>query len=435
MSQNTRRELLQMSMGVLAGAAGVGSLSCSNADGNRSVESGSEKRSNEVSAPVLDGSIKITRISTKIVHVVQKNWVFAKVETDQGITGWGEATVEFKPHGVTGSIKDLSSFLIGEDPRRIEHLFQSVYRQSFFRMGIIGMSAWSGIEQACWDIFGKSVQLPVHVLLGGSVRQKVRLYSNIGAGLTAKPLVERALESIEQGYTGIKTVFIPLTEALPHASQVRQVEQVMRTLRNAVGDKIDIMVDFHGRTTPAAAIEYARALEPYQPYFIEEPVLPENVDGMVEVARSIKTPVATGERLVTRFQFRELCEKRAAAILQPDISHCGGILEAKKIASLAETYYMAMAPHNPLSPLTLAASTQFALSTPNFLIQESFRTGAPWANDIFTEPIEVEDGHIPINGRPGLGLEVNEAEADKHPFEPSSLPHRQYHPDGAVADW
>src|SRR5579884_1937124 len=260
-----------------------------------------------------------------------RNWVFVKVETDAGLTGWGEASLEWKTRGVVGCVADLAPLILGLDPRRIEHLYQVMYRHSFFRMGVVGMSALSGIEQACWDIWGKSLNLPVYQLLGGAVRETIRMYDHLGGGemnalyLQDQPerMAERARESVAAGYTAIKALVVPMTEPLDRFTPLRQAERCMAAIREAVGDDVDVMVDLHGRTTPAMAIEYARLLAPYRPWFFEEPCPPENVAGMARVARAIPIPVATGERLVTRFQFRELLELGACAIIQPDLCHCG----------------------------------------------------------------------------------------------------------------
>jgi galactonate dehydratase len=216
---------------------------------------------------------------------------------------------------------------------------------------------------------------------------------------------------------------------------LRHAERCMAAIREAVGDDVDIMVDLHGRTTPAMAIQFGEVLRPYRPWFMEEPCPPENVGGMVEVAQALPgIPIATGERLVTRFQFRELFERRACAVAQPDLCHCGGLWEARKIAAMAETYYISIAPHNPLGPVATAAAIQFDFATPNFLIQEAIRSDVPWRDDVVSNPVEVVDGKVALPTRPGLGIEVNEAEAAKHPFQPEILM-QPFHRDGAVADW
>jgi len=386
--------------------------------------------------------VKITGISTVVVNAQMRNWVFVKVSTDDGLVGWGEASLEWKTRSVVGAVADLEPLIIGQDPRRVEHIYQILYRQGFFRPGMIGMSAISGIEMACWDIFGKSLGLPVHALLGGRVRDQVRMYDHLGGGeMTslyledkADEMTERARESVAAGYTALKVLIVPRTRPLDGARVLAHAEHLFSCLRDAIGPEIVLMVDFHGRTTPAMAIQYGKLLEPYRPFFFEEVCPPENVAAMAEVARALSTPLATGERLVTRYQFRELLEARACAVIQPDLCHCGGLWEARKIAAMAEAYYVSVAPHNPLGPIATAAAVQFAFATPNHLIQEAIRSDVPWRDDVVSGLLEVKGGYVYTSDAPGLGLEVNEAEAAKHPFEQEVLM-QWHHGDGAVADW
>jgi galactonate dehydratase len=392
--------------------------------------------------------VKITGVRTLVVNAEMRNWVFVKVETDQaGLWGWGEASLEWKTRAVVGAVEDFAPMLVGEDPTRIEHLYQKMYRQSFWRMGVIGMSAISGIEQALWDIVGKHRQAPVYELLGGRVRDRVRMYTHLGGGdmsavydtqmhEDASRFVELAQEVVAQGYTAVKVLLTPFTETLSGAADYAYAEGVMAALREGLGDAVDIMVDCHGRHFPANAIEFCRVLAAYRPYFIEEPVPPENVDAMAEVRRASPVPIATGERLVTRFEFREVLEKQACHIIQPDLCHCGGLWEAKKIAAMAETYYVGVAPHNPLGPVANAAALHFALSTPNFLIQEDMLTDVPWRWDVVKHDLRTEDGHWLPTTAPGLGVDIDEDEALKHPFKQEvmhSLNARAA--DGAILDW
>jgi galactonate dehydratase len=316
-----------------------------------------------------------------------------------------------------------------------------MYRQQFWKAGIIGMSAVSGIDQACWDIFAKDQGLPLHRLLGGPVRDKVRLYDHLGGGEMSaiyalndpKQFGELALASVEAGYSAIKVLAVPRTEPLEGSRPLRFAEQVMAAMRDAVGYDVDLMVDLSGRTTPAMAIQYGRILEPFRPLFFEEPCQPENVDALVEVARAIHIPVATGERLVTRYGFRELFEKRACAVAQPDVCHCGGVTELRKIAAMADTYYISMAPHNPLGPVATAVTMQLALSTPNFLIQEIMRADVPYRDEVVDTPLHIVDGYAYPSDRPGIGVEVDETSAARYPYQPEVL-QRDFYPDGSVAD-
>jgi len=334
--------------------------------------------------------------------------------------------------------------VLGEDPRNIEHIYQKMYRQSFWRMGVIGMSAISSIEQALWDIAGKDLGVPVYRLLGGKVRDKVRMYTHLGGGnmkavyetFEVEPLIELAQQCVANGYTAIKVVFVPYSEPLEGPATVKRFAHMFGKLREAMGDNIDIMVDFHGRTYPAMAIQYINAIEEFSPYFCEEPVPPENVPALLEVRQSTRVPIATGERLVSRHQFREVFEQRACHVIQPDLCHCGGLLEAKKIAAMAEMYQMGVAPHNPLGPVANAAALHFALSTPNFLIQEDMLTDVPWRWDVVKSNLQTKDGYWLPCETPGLGIEVDEKAAAKHPFKQEvmhSLTIRAK--DGAVLDW
>jgi galactonate dehydratase len=389
--------------------------------------------------------MKITDVRTVVVNAAMRNWVFVQVVTDQaGLFGWGEASLEWKTRAVVGAVEDFAPMLIGEDPRNIEHIYQKLYRHSFFRMGVIGMSAISGLEQACWDIFGKSTGMPVYRLLGGEVRNKVRMYTHLGGGdmkavyqtFDPQPLIDLAHEVVSRGYTALKVVFVPYSEPLMGRQYVRQFASMFEKLRLAVGDKVDIMIDFHGRTSPAMAIQYIHAIEEFSPYFCEEPVPPENIAAMRQVREAVRAPIATGERLVSRFEFRELCEQQACHIVQPDLCHCGGLLEAKKIAAAAETYYMGVAPHNPLGPIANAAALHFALSTPNFLIQEDMLRDVPWRWDVVKHGLKTENGYWVKPEAPGLGIEVDETEAAKHPFQQETLAASVARAaDGAILDW
>jgi galactonate dehydratase len=387
--------------------------------------------------------MKITAIKTLVVNARMRNWILVKVETDQpGLYGWGEATLEWKTKGVVGSVEDLSVLLIGQDPRRVEHIWQMMHRQYFWRGGIVTMTAMSGIDQALWDIKGKEAGKPVCELLGGPVRDSLRLYDHLGGGLmediylTVEPEVfgERLSVSLEKGFTAVKAMPIPVAELIESPAVIRRAVRCVEEMRKAAGDKVDIMLDLHARTTPAAAIQFGRLLADYNLYWYEEPCWPEHVDALVEVSRALPFPIATGERLAGRWQFRELLEKRAVAIVQPDVSHCGGISEARRIAAMAETYSIAVACHNPQGPVSTASSIHVGFATPNYLIQEVVRADVPWRNDILIDPLDVARGSVPPPTKPGLGIDINEAEAAKHPFQPE-VTMDCFHRDGSVADW
>jgi galactonate dehydratase len=392
--------------------------------------------------------MKITRIETPICHARMRNWIFVKVLTDQpGLWGWGEATLEWHTRAVVGALEDLSPLLIGEDPRRIEHLWQVMYRQHFWHgHGIVRGTAISGIDLALWDILGKIHGVPCHQLWGGPVRDYIRLYCHLGGGrmedfyqtnpADAPRFADLARQAVADGYTAFKSMAVPETMPLEGLAPIRYAEACVRAMREAVGDGIDIMVDCHARPSPRMGHLFAAALEPYGLYFLEEPCWTEVLDDIALIQRSVRTPIATGERLVGLAAFRDLLEKRAASVIQPDLTHCGGLTEARRIAALAEAYRVALAPHNPQGPVSTAASIEFGLATPSYLICESVHRDVPWRADIVSEGFTVEKvGRIVRAGtRPGLGIEINEAEVAKHPFA-QEIVQRTFHRDGSVGDW
>jgi galactonate dehydratase len=390
--------------------------------------------------------MKITGISTRIVNAHMRNWVFVRVETDQpGLYGWGEATLEWKTRAVVGAIEDLTPLIIGRDPRDIENIVRILKKHSFWRLGVIGMSAISGIEIALWDIFGKSVNLPVWRLLGGQVRDRVKVYTHLGLGnmeavyetLDLEPLIQRASEVVSLGYQAFKAVFIPYTGYSARLPDVDKVAKMMEALRKTVGPDVEIMVDFHGRPASAgAALAYIEALAPYSPMFVEEVLPPGETQALKIVAAKSKVLIATGERLVDRQEFADLLATGAVDIIQPDICHCGGLLEAKKIAAMAEAVSVGVAPHNPLGPIAGVAALHFAVSTPNHVIQEEMVGAVPWYDEVVRGPIKRIDGHWQVPEAPGLGIEIDEAVCAQHPFAPEIL-HTQNAVlgDGTIVDW
>jgi galactonate dehydratase len=387
--------------------------------------------------------MRITGLSTVVVGAEMRNWVFVKLETDEGLVGWGEATVEWKTRAVVACVEDFASLLIGEDPRRVEHLFQMMVRQHFFRPGMVEGSAISGVEQACWDILGKSLGVPAWQLLGGNVRDEVRLYDHLGGGemdsvyhtLAPEQAREKAHESLQAGFDAIKLeVVVPRTAPLDGAAVLRHADAVMAAVREAVGDDVELMVDMHGRSSPQMAIQYFRVLEPYRPWFFEEACPSDQPRAMAELAGRTSVPLAAGERLTLRKPFHELLELGAVSILQPDLVHCGGLGEARRIAAVAELYGAVLAPHSSTGPIGHAASLHLGFATPNFVIQETWRADVPWRFEVLSESLELADGVAKLPTNPGLGVEVDEREAAKHPFQQEPLM-RYFHPDGAVADW
>ncbi len=377
-----------------------------------------------------------------------RNWIFVKVRTDQdGLFGWGEATLEWHTKGVVGAIEDLSTLLIGEDPRRVEHLWQMMYRQHFWHgNGIVRGTAISGIDIALWDILGKIHGVPCHELWGGRVRDFVRMYSHLGGGRmedfydtevsNAARFGELASEAVAEGFTAFKSMAVPETMVIEGNRAVRFAESCVAAMREAVGPDIDIMVDCHARPSPRMGLIFAKALEAYGLYFLEEPCWPEEVEGLADIQKAVRTPIATGERLVGLAGYRDLLEKRAVSILQPDVTHCGGLTAVRKIAAMAEANHIGIAPHNPQGPVSTAASLELGFSSPNYLICESVHQDVPWRQDVVKDGFVVEKaGRIVRPGnRPGLGIEINEEEVRKHPFEQEVL-QRSFYSDGAVGDW
>ncbi len=392
--------------------------------------------------------MKISRIETRVCHARMRNWIFVKVITDQpGLVGWGEATLEWHTRGVVGAIEDLAQLLVGEDPRRIEHLWQTMYRQHFWHGNdVVRGTAMAGIDLALWDILGKTLGVPCHQLWGGRVRDYVRLYCHLGGGRMedfyetpvneAKRFGELAQKAVADGFTAFKSMPVPEQMMIEGLRPVKFAESCVAAMREAVGDHIDIMVDCHARPSPRMGLIFAKALEPYGLYFFEEPCWPEHLEGIAEVQRAVKTPIATGERMVSQFAFKRLFELQAASIIQPDITHCGGLSEARRIAAMAQAYGVAVAPHNPQGPVSTAASIEFGFATPNYLICEAVHQDVPWRDEIVNWGFTVEKkGRIVRpSSRPGLGVEINEAAIAAHPFE-QEIPRRSYAPDGSVVDW
>ena len=377
--------------------------------------------------------MKITKIET--FHV-EPRWLMVKVSTDTGCEGWGEPIVEGRARTVETAVHELGEYLVGEDPRRIEHHWQAIYRGSFYRGGPVLMSALSGIEQALWDIKGKDLGVPAYELLGGRVRDSVLMYAH-AHGSDVDGLAAAAREKVARGFTALKlSTSFPAWPLETPAFVENEVARVA-AVREAVGSAVNIAVDFHGRVGPALAGILIRELEPYGLMFIEEPCLPENVGSMIELSRKTTTPLATGERLFTRWAFRELLENNAVAVVQPDLCHVGGIFEARKIAAMAETYFMSVAPHNPLGPLSLAACIQLDACTPNFLIQEhpTLDDGSDLGVGLLVDPFVIESGGIAITDKPGLGVDVDEDAVRAKVYDGSWQTPTLRHTDGSVADW
>ncbi|TBW39557.1 D-galactonate dehydratase [Siculibacillus lacustris] len=388
----------------------------------------------------------ITGVKTLVVNAEMRNWIFVKIETDQdGLFGWGEASLNWKTRAVTGAVEDLAPLILGRDPRDIEQIVRVLKKHSYYRLGIIGATAISGIEHALWDIFGKSVGLPVWRLLGGQTRDKVRVYTHLGLGdmksvyETFDPgaLRDKALAVVEKGYDALKVVFIPYSGHSVGIGARRHVGRLMKTLREAVGDDVDIMIDFHGRpASTAVALQFIEELAPYGPMFCEEPVQPGDTEALRIVTERAGCPIASGERLVGFEEFEPLFRQNALHIIQPDLNHTGGILEGKRIAAAADQAMMGVAPHNPNGPIAGAAALHFDVATPNFVIQEEMSGAVPWYDDVVRVPMRRTGSYWAVPEAPGLGVEIDEREAAKHPFVPEVFHTKgAVLPDGTIVDW
>jgi galactonate dehydratase len=378
--------------------------------------------------------VKITSIEPLVVDIGSRDWLFVVVETDEGLSGVGEGSLPAHPRAVAAAVEEYREYLLGEDPARIQHLWQVMYRQPFFRSGAVVLSAISAIEQALWDIKGKVAGLPVYELLGGRCHDRVKLYANGPSGDTLDEFADSARSLVERGFTAMKTSIVEPVLPVQGDSIFRRAAERAESLRDALGPDVEIGWDAHGRFTPAMAIKLARALEPYNIWFLEEPALPENARGLAQVARATSIPIATGERLFTKWSFREVLELGAAALLQPDLSHCGGVLEARAIAAMAEVYYCGFAPHNPLGPVNTIVSAHLAMASPNFVALEICLYPEEWTRELLTEPLELANGYLELSDKPGWGIELDIELCRGHPYKPYKLPILR-HPSGAIADW
>src|SRR5436190_4870104 len=374
--------------------------------------------------PQFKTKLRITKLET---FLIKPRWLFLKIHTDEGVIGYGEPITEGRAKTCATAVSEVEPYLVGKDPRWVVHHWQAIYRHAFYRGGPILTSVLSGIEQALWDIKGKLLGVPVYELLGGPTRDKVRVYAHVANN------PERLKQRKAEGFTAFKTGIKNSTQSGVIANQ-KFVEEAVATfvaLREAGGKDVDIAIDFHGAISPQNAKLLIKALEPYQPFFIEEPVQCQNVDIMAEIARETHLPIATGERIFTKWGFREILEKHAAMILQPDLCHAGGIMEARIIAGMAEAYYAAVAPHNPLGPISLAAGLNLAASIPNFLCQEQVSLGVGYLK----EPFKIEKGYVRIPTKPGLGIELDDEQL-KDKIGHNWLNQETYFDaDGSVVDW
>jgi galactonate dehydratase len=379
-------------------------------------------------------AMRITDIKTFLVGSGGRNWVYVKIETDQGITGIGEAYSCGPDEATVKVIEDFKLWLVGQDPRHIQFLWDLMYNTTRFPGGSVVNSAISGIEHALWDIAGKAAGLPVWALLGGRVRNKVRVYQSIG-GRTPEEAAESASSLVSKyGYTAVKmSPHPPDANRAPYNEVTRTAGLRVGAVRKAVGPDVDIGVDIHAKFFEVQrAIRVAHEIEEFRPFWLEEPIRPENYDAMKKLADHVNIPLASGECNYMKYEFKYLIESQAVDIVQPDICVCGGMLEMRKIAAMAEAQFMVVAPHNPMSPLATAVNVHFAASTTNFLILEYRAPDSGAAKDVLKEPIMVRNGYVDIPTKPGWGVELNE-EAFRHmPPKPWRRP-TGYRPDGSIA--
>ena len=380
--------------------------------------------------------MKVANVRTLLVHPSEeKNWLFVKVETDEGIHGWGECyTQADRDRAIEIQVQELKRYLIGRSPFNIKHFTFMAYHDFASKRGDMNLyCAISGIEQALWDIVGKALNTPVYNLLGGACRDKIRVYANGWGERTIEECAERAARLVEQGFTAMK--FDPFPGAwrthLSREDEAAAIECV-RLVREAVGPDIELLIEIHRRLAPMHAIRIAHELEEFSPFWYEEPVSARNLDALAEVRHAVHIPVVTGEELYTKGEFREVFKKSAADILNPDVCNCGGILELKEIAAMAEPYFVVMAPHNYNSTTVGLAATAHACAVmPNFLITEYFVNFAACGNEISVNPIEVKDGYIQLPTGPGLGLELDEAALKRYPYRESPKRNlRQFYEEG-----
>ncbi len=402
------------------GAAVLGS--CSIAVGLSQIDAfAQEAASANASKAVIPAKspLKITKLET-FIH--KNSWVFVKISTDAGIVGWGEMLKD-KSKACAAEAQEMTKYLVGQDPRPITHHWQAIYRHGFYRGGPVLTAVLSGIDMALWDIKGKALGLPVSELLGGPTRQKIRVYggrADVEAGRCTA--MKGALRADDRGaYKYVES-----------AGYVQRAAKSFQQMRERLGPDIDIAFDFHGVVQPQTAMLLIKAIEPWQPYFVEEPIQCQDVEGMAEIAAKTHLPIATGERIFTKWGFRDIIVKRAATIIQPDICYAGGITELRLIAGMAESYYVPLAPHNPQGPCSLAASCQIDAAIPNFLIQEQ---GVRTHENLLKNPFKAENGYLPVSTAPGLGIEFDENKFMAHVGEPEPYQRTYDRDDGSVVDW
>lgn len=369
--------------------------------------------------------MKVTDVKVFPVDCFRTNWVFVKVYTDEGIAGVGEGTLEYKEKAFFGAVEHIKEYLVGKNPLEIENHWHHIYRDAYWRGGPVLMSALSAVETALWDILGKHLGVPVYQLLGGKVNDKVRIYVNgwFSGAKTPEQFAEKAKTAVQRGVTAMK--WDPFGKSYLQISN-KDLDTAVRCVamvREAVGNGIDLLIEGHGRFDIPTAIRIAKELEPFKPMWFEEPVPPDNLDALKAVRDKSPVAVSAGERLYSRWDYKNLFDKMCADYIQPDISHAGGVSELKKIAAEAECRYIAFAPHNPSGPVANAATLQLAACCPNFTILEIMYSDVTWRKDVTDEALTYEDGYLQIPDKPGLGIEINEEACLMHPYQVHTLRH------------
>lgn len=369
--------------------------------------------------------MKITDIKTFNVFTFRTNFVFVKIETDVGISGIGEGTLEYKEHALLGAIEDIKRVLIGQDPRQVERICHELYRDSYWRVGPVLQSAISAVNMAMWDIKAKACNVPVYEMLGGKVRDSIRMYANVwfSGAKTPDEFAAAAVAAKEKGVTALK--WDPFGKAYMYMENkdLSYSLSIIEAVRGAVGNDVDLLIEGHGRFNIATGIKIANELKQFNPMFFEEPTPPDSFDAIAEVRRKSPVPLAAGERVYSLTQFREFLDKGCADFAQPDMSHCGGISAVMKMAAMAEPHYVAIAPHNPSGPVANACALHLAAAIPGFRILEICLTDVSWRKELTNERVVFDKGNILIPEGIGLGLELNEENCLKYPFQPVDLRH------------
>ena len=369
--------------------------------------------------------MKITDIKTYVMDAFRTNWTFVKVETDEGIYGWGEASLGTQEMALTGCIEDLKRLVIGRNPLEIEKMRFEVYRDIYWKGGPVLMSAISGIEMAMWDIMGKYFGVPVYTFFGGKIRDRVKMYANgwFYGAKEPEEFAEKTKKTVSLGVKALKWDPFGKSHMTITKEALQKAVDAVGAVRDAVGYDVELLIECHGRFNPYTAVEISRELGPFKPMLMEEPCPPDNFEAIAQVRRKSVIPISAGERVYSIFGFDDLFSKQAVDIAQPDMFHCGGMLECKKISAMAEAKHIPVSFHNPSGPVSNAAILQLAAATPNFLIHEIMINDGSFRRDITNEEVVFEDGCIMINDRPGLGIDINVEEVEKRPYRPINLRH------------